>query len=555
MIIQNLDFLSPEITLFFKGRYKHSSILSGVITILSYSLILAFIIIYTLDFIDRSNPTIYFFNRYVEDTGVYPLNESSLFHYINLIAASRNKTTIYDFNSVRIFGIIRTLDSYIQKYEYSENNHWEYDLCNYDEDITYKKIKDLIDKNIFSQSACIKKYYNSKEKRYFNKGESGFEWPTLEHGLSHPNRTFYGIIVETCQNNSLKNNCNSVEDIELFFKRYGISLNFIDHYADALNYKEPFTYFFNSITSSLTISSSISLNHLNFNPNKIRTHNGIFIDNLVEEISYSFIQNEKVTVSKQGKNAVSAFYFWMQNNMIINERYYKKFQEVLSNIGGLGSFILLIGFFINSLISYYVIILDTQALIFSSEEKNFDKVKLIKKPITLEKEINFQIKNNMINNTLQNSNYLLIKNDKVENEKITDPFNLFISNKNKNKINNSKKNSISYLTNNKIKKECKKVNHIKMPKSNSNVRINKINLENAFFEIRDKNNNIIQRPIKKEKISWFSYILYICLFKRKNSKIKYYENFRAQILSEENLMKNNFDIYKLLDYCNLNRFN
>ena len=555
MNIQNLDFLSPEITLFFKGRYKHSSILSGVKTILSYSLILAFIIIYTLDFIDRSNPTIYFFNRYVEDTGAFPLNESSLFHYINLIAASRNKTTIYDFNSVRIFGIIRTLDSYIQKYEYSENNHWEYDLCNYDEDITYKKIKDLIDKNIFSQSACIKKYYNSKEKRYFNKGESGFEWPTLEHGLSHPNRTFYGIIVETCQNNSLKNNCNSVEDIELFFKRYGISLNFIDHYADALNYKEPFTYFFNSITSSLTISSSISLNHLNFNPNKIRTHNGIFIDNLVEEISYSFIQNEKVTVSKQGKNAVSAFYFWMQNNMIINERYYKKFQEVLSNIGGLGSFILLIGFFINSLISYYVIILDTQALIFSSEEKNFDKVKLIKKPITLEKEINFQIKNNMINNTLQNSNYLLIKNDKVENEKITDPFNLFISNKNKNKINNSKKNSISYLTNNKIKKECKKVNHIKMPKSNSNVRINKINLENAFFEIRDKNNNIIQKPIKKEKISWFSYILYICLFKRKNSKIKYYENFRAQILSEENLMKNNFDIYKLLDYCNLNRFN
>ena len=161
----------------------------------------------------------------------------------------------------------------------------------------------------------------------------------------------------------------------------------------------------------------------------------------------------------------------------------------------------------------------------------------------------------MINNTLQNSNYLLIKNDKVENEKITDPFNLFISNKNKNKINNSKKNSISYLTNNKIKKECKKVNHIKMPKSNSNVRINKINLENAFFEIRDKNNNIIQKPIKKEKISWFSYILYICLFKRKNSKIKYYEKFRAQILSEENLMKNNFDIYKLLDYCNLNRFN
>ena len=549
MIIQNLDFLSPEITLFFKGRYKHSSIFSGLITILSYSVILACIIYYTLEFIDRSNPTIYFFNRYVEDTGVYPLNESSLFHYINLISTSRNKSTIYDFNSVRIYGIIRTLDSYIQNYDYFKNSHWEYALCNYDEDIKYKKLKDIIDNNTFSQSACIKRYYSSQDKKYFNKGESGFIWPTLEHGSSHPNRTLYGIIVETCQNNSLKNNCNSPEEIESFFKRYAISLNFIDHYADALNYKEPFTHYINSITSGLTISTTISLNHLNFNPSLMRTHNGLFMDNLVQEKSHSFIQNEKTTVNKQGKNAVSAFYFWMQNNMIYNERYYKKFQDLLSNIGGLGSFILLIGLSINSLVSYYIILLDTQDLIFSIEELNFEKGKIFKKPITLEKEINFQIKNNMNNNTLQNSNYPLFINDKVENEKSSEPLNLFIINKNK--INNKKKNSISYSSKNKMITEYKKVNHIKIPKSNSNNIINKINLEKTFFDIKDKNNNIIQKPIKKEKFSWFSYILYIVLFKSKNSKIKYFENFRAQILSEENLMQNNLYIYKLLEYYNI----
>jgi len=549
MIIQNLDFLSPEITLFFKGRYKHSSIFSGLITILSYSVILACIIYYTLEFIDRSNPTIYFFNRYVEDTGVYPLNESSLFHYINLISTSRNKSTIYDFNSVRIYGIIRTLDSYIQNYDYFKNSHWEYALCNYDEDIKYKKLKDIIDNNTFSQSACIKRYYSSQDKKYFNKGESGFIWPTLEHGSSHPNRTLYGIIVETCQNNSLKNNCNSPEEIESFFKRYAISLNFIDHYADALNYKEPFTHYINSITSGLTISTTISLNHLNFNPSLMRTHNGLFMDNLVQEKSHSFIQNEKTTVNKQGKNAVSAFYFWMQNNTIYNERYYKKFQDLLSNIGGLGSFILLIGLSINSLVSYYVILLDTQDLIFSIEELNFEKGKIFKKPITLEKEINFQIKNNMNNNTLQNSNYPLFINDKVENEKSSEPLNLFFINKNK--INNKKKNSISYSSKNKMITEYKKVNHIKIPKSNSNNIINKINLEKTFFDIKDKNNNIIKKPIKKEKFSWFSYILYIVLFKSKNSKIKYFENFRAQILSEQNLMQNNLYIYKLLEYYNI----
>ena len=281
----------------------------------------------------------------------------------------------------------------------------------------------------------------------------------------------------------------------------------------------------------------------------MRTHNGLFMDNLLQEKTHSFIQNEKLTVNKQGKNAISAFYFWMQNNMIYNERYYKKFQNLLSNIGGLGSFILLIGLFINTLVSYYVILLDTQDLIFSIEELNLEKGKLFKKPIALEKEINFQIKNNMNNNTLQNSNYPLFINEKVENEKSSEPLNLFI--KNKNKINNKKKNSISYSSNNKMITEYKKVSHIKMPKSNSNNIINKINFEKTFFDIKDKKNKIIQKPIKKVKFSWFSYIFYIVLFKSKNSKIKYFENFRAQILSEENLMQNNFDIYKLLEYYNL----
>jgi hypothetical protein len=174
----------------------------------------------------------------------------------------------------------------------------------------------------------------------------------------------------------------------------------------------------------------------------------------------------------------------MQNNMIYNERYYKKLEDLLSNIGGLGSFILLIGLFINSLVSYYVILLDAQDLIFSIEELNFKKDKLINKSIKLEKEVNFQTKTNMNNITLQNSNFPLI-NEKNENEKNLDLLNLYIIKKKKNKniINNIKKNSISYLENNKIITEHKKVNHIKIPKSNSYDRIKKINLINSIITI------------------------------------------------------------------------
>ena len=561
MILRNLDFLSPEITLYFKGKRKHSSTFSGIITILSYSVILTCIIYYTLDFIDRSNPTIYFYNRFVEDVGVYPLNGSSLFHYLNLISASQDKSIEYDFNSIRIYGIKRGVEGYLTSFDYAKTDHWEYALCNYDEDIGHTKLNKIIDKNIFSQSACIKKYYNSDEEKYFNKGEPGFVWPTLEHGASHPNRTVYGIVVERCQNNSLKNNCNSIEKTEIFFRKHAIALNFIDHYADVLNYKEPFKQFVSSITSGLTISSTVSLNNLNFNPSLTRTHNGIIMENLVQERSYSFVKSDKVTINGQGKNTVSAFYFWMQNNMVYNERYYKRFQESLSNIGGLGSFILLIGVYINSLVSYYVILSDTQDLIFKIEELNFSRNRKIKKPITVlkekEKEIFFQNKNDNNNNTLQNSNYPLFMNDKIDNEKNPEPSNLFIINKNKskNKTNTGKKYSCSNLENNRISTEYNKVNPNKLHNSVSDNRINNINYEKSFFEIKDRNNKLLKKPTKKERFSWFSYILYVVLFKRKNSKIKFYENFRAQTLSEENLMQNSLDIYKLLEYCYIKRIN
>ena len=63
----------------------------------------------------------------------------------------------------------------------------------------------------------------------------------------------------------------------------------------------------------------------------------------------------------------------------------KKF-KILSNIGDLGSFILLIGVIINSFVSYYVILIDTQDLVFNIEKINFGKKKQFKKIKTLIKE-------------------------------------------------------------------------------------------------------------------------------------------------------------------------
>ena len=55
MIFRNFDFLSPSITLYHKGLLKHSSVFSGIITILSYLIIFVCIIKYLIDFIEKAN--------------------------------------------------------------------------------------------------------------------------------------------------------------------------------------------------------------------------------------------------------------------------------------------------------------------------------------------------------------------------------------------------------------------------------------------------------------------------------------------------------------------
>ena len=84
MFFKKFDKISPSITLFFKGNNVHSSIFSGVLTIIVYLIIFISSIYYALIFLQKKNPTAFFTNRYIEDAGIFPLNASSIFHYIQL---------------------------------------------------------------------------------------------------------------------------------------------------------------------------------------------------------------------------------------------------------------------------------------------------------------------------------------------------------------------------------------------------------------------------------------------------------------------------------------
>ena len=74
MFLKKCDLLSPPITLYFKRQPIHSSIFSGILTIISYTIIFSFIIYYAILYIYKLNPTIYYYTKFTEDAGIFPLN-------------------------------------------------------------------------------------------------------------------------------------------------------------------------------------------------------------------------------------------------------------------------------------------------------------------------------------------------------------------------------------------------------------------------------------------------------------------------------------------------
>ena len=63
MFLKKFDRISPLIILSFKGDNMHSSIISGILTILAYGITTVFGVIYALDFIQKKKPSAYFYTR------------------------------------------------------------------------------------------------------------------------------------------------------------------------------------------------------------------------------------------------------------------------------------------------------------------------------------------------------------------------------------------------------------------------------------------------------------------------------------------------------------
>ena len=288
MLLREIDMLSPKITLYYKQKNTHASIISGILSIIAYSLIISFTITYFIRYINKENPIAYFFNRYIEDIGTFSFKDNFFFNYMKLINVKTREPIQIDFDKIEIIGTNKIISDYSSDNNGDYQTHWIYGKC--DEEIDISNIKDLLDDEGFDKSACLKKYYSNEKKQSYNIYDKNFEFRLNNFGP-----------------------CSSEDEINNYLKSAYLSFNIIDQYVDILNYENPITSYLYSITNGIAKDSYVT-NNLNFNPGLIKTYANFLSDKPDEKTAYFFHQNAKSMTISENANIIGAFYIWMQNS-------------------------------------------------------------------------------------------------------------------------------------------------------------------------------------------------------------------------------------------------
>ena len=326
--------------------------------------------------------------------------------------------------------------------------------------------------------------------------------------------------------------CKNETEIEEYFSTtHNIFFNFIDHSVNMLNFLEPNKKFIYR-TYKLLEKNKYYINHLNFNPSMIKTHKGFVFEQIEEELSYVYDRSDVIQNPIDKKKIYMVYRLWMNNRLQHYERFYKRWQNAIADIGGIAEFINFVAIFLSYLYNNYIIIADTEVLLSSFnnnyENKNTKKI-----------NVKFNIKkNNKINIENNSSNNSDIKIQKIRHKsKKNDTFNI-IENKETDKIKSNSLNIIISADNSKNQKRTKY-------DYNTNFTYNKTEeFKNNQETEKVKNTNQISEQ-EIGKINFFKYLIFKIFCKKKYENIKVYEDFREKVMSEKQLYLNYFYINEL----------
>jgi hypothetical protein len=281
---------------------------------------------------------------------------------------------------------------------------------------------------------------------------------------------------------------------------------FIDSSIDVSNYKNPIEYSFHRLSNSFN-DASFTANHINFHNALLRTNAGTFLDDISERITFKFDNNEKL-VRTDNFNILGTFHFWIQNELDIYERLYKKVQDIAGGVDGITEIIMLF-------IKIFNLIIFNNFQVISDFNDEIEKY--IKK---------YKKNNSLINISENNKN--LTKNKIISSTDI----------KNKRTYNSKLQNTIA--------KKSSKLNE-----TNSNSKV-KFFLNNNFLNsnIRKNSKYIIGHTLTKIEKSFrkIRRIDLICDFRlkfKKNTYLSYLIETREKIISEENLINHHLYLKKI----------
>ena len=535
MFLKNLDMISENNCIYYKGSKIHKSEIGGLLTILAYLTIIFFACYFSIDAIYKKNPTSYFYQKFIRDAGVLYMN-STMFHFVELLDPDDN--VIMDEQSLMIFGTETYIDKFLLDFNITEESHWNYGLCNENDGKQFQSINEDIQ---FLKAWCVRGYWNASTNKYLTTEDEEYIPPYVAHGTGSKalKNIGYGLYVAKCQNTPFRTNCKTMDEInEELKKLLRIKVSVVDNNFDVTLYDNPVVPYFLDIKSHLT-GETFSHNNLNFNPVAIQTNDGLVFNNNKPISSYVLDFNGIIYYDKGNSTLLSGWYFLITNLCQTYSRTYPKIQDALANVGGALKAILISAEIINFLFNQWRIVLDVQ---YECEKLNLDYSFFDRNNIS-KKNLNFKIRNQNFNssNLRKESNFDDDKNRNLSQVPLT-----YTSNSiNKNVLDKNLKRINNYVNIN----EDSKNNSSKKNSNNQYNNINKIRDNNENKEKPFEKNSLKYsgKKMKNKSIKFCSFIksIFYEKIKDESSNIRLIYKFWINKISEENIVQMDLNLYKL----------
>ena len=506
-MLNNIDFLSPSITLYYFEKRSHTSKIGGFLVLLMVTLVFLYTLYNFYIIFGHKKVTALFYKKFELEAGYYSLNSSSIFNFFQ-IYSTENGGYFDEYNSKYIHSYITYFHTGFKESELDKYDHWVFDRCQRQDNENNLNLNLLINIDNFTNSACIRYYYKNQDRKYYSIEDKEFIWPYLEHGTARKDNVYLTATVQKCTNNSIINRlfgeCPPQKEIDDYINKYiAIYFYFTDTQINPLNYKNPIKKYINTITSIIGTNYTFVENYIHFSPLKIKTNEGEILSKSYENNSFYFDSNRMGSAANSEENfKLAKYYYILQNTAQIYERRYNNIVDILAQIGGMIQCINYLFFWVNYLYNKFIIASDTNKLFFHVKESKdyiswLEKKKNIKKIIQAKKEkIKKKSKTNKesmkmkladINNNIKNDSENMNSNNNNQKSKFF--INELLKSSKKNEDNSL--SIVSYSNNKNFKN-----NRNKLSSNDSNSFIREIqDKSNSSIFIKDSNNNLINNQI------------------------------------------------------------